>query len=55
MNKSFLIKRKIQKWNKSFIRDRWGNLTNCYWNKMTKEEIEKLEKQLTELDHEKNI
>lgn len=37
------IKMKINKWERSFIRDRWGNLTNCYWNKMTKEEILKLE------------
>lgn len=34
---------KIRKWEKSFIRDRWGNLTNCYWNQMCKEEILKLE------------
>jgi len=33
---------KIKKLNKSFIRDRWGNLTDCYWNKITKEEILKL-------------
>jgi hypothetical protein len=31
------IKQKIRKWEKSFIRDRWGNLTKCYWNKITKE------------------
>jgi hypothetical protein len=42
------LKIKIGKWNKSFIRDRWGNLTNCYWNKMVKEEILKLETQLKE-------
>ena len=35
---------KISKWNKSFIRDRWGNLTKCYWNDMAKEDILKLEK-----------
>ena len=40
------IKYKIRKWEKHFIRDRWGNLTNCYWNKMTKEEILKLESKL---------
>lgn len=40
------IKKKIQKWEISFIRDRWGNLTNCYWNEMTKREILKLEKEL---------
>lgn len=37
------IRIKIKKWGRSFIRDRWGNLTNCYWNKMCKEEILKLE------------
>ncbi len=35
---------KIKKWEKSFIRDRWGNLINCYWNQMVKSEIIKLEK-----------
>jgi len=35
---------KISKWSKSFIRDRWGNLTNCYCNEMAKDEILKLEK-----------
>ena len=33
---------KIRKWYNSFIRDKWGNLTNCYWNQMVKEEIAKL-------------
>ncbi len=37
------IKMKIKKWENSFVRDRWGNLTNCYWNEMCKEEIFKLE------------
>lgn len=37
-------KLKIKKWEQSFIRDRWGNLTKCYWNEMVKEEILKLEK-----------
>lgn len=37
------IKMKIKKWERNFIRDRWGNLTACYWNKMCKEEIFKLE------------
>ncbi len=41
--KPIKIKIKIRKWEKSFIRDRWGNLTKCYWNEMTKEEILKLE------------
>jgi len=40
------IRIKIRKWEKSFTRDRWGNLTKCYWNKMVKEEILKLEAQL---------
>jgi hypothetical protein len=40
------IKKKIMEWERSFIRDRWGNLTNCYWNKMCKEEIIKLESML---------
>lgn len=34
--------KKIKKWEKSFIRDQWGNLTNCFWNKMAKDEITKL-------------
>lgn len=37
------IERRIKKWEKTFIRDRWGNLANCYWNKMAKEEIKELE------------
>lgn len=37
---------RINKLMKSFIRDRWGNLTNCYWNQMVKEDIVKLEKEL---------
>lgn len=40
------IKMKIKQWERNFIRDRWGNLTNCYWNEMCKEEIIKLENQL---------
>jgi len=36
------IKMKIKKWESGFIRDRWNNLTNCYWNEMSKEEILKL-------------
>lgn len=43
MKNKFKNRPKILKWQKSFIRDRWGNLTNCYWNKMVKEEILKLE------------
>lgn len=42
--KRIAISMKIKKWEKSFIRDRWGNLTDCYWNEMVKEEILKLEK-----------
>lgn len=40
------IRMRIKKWEKNFIRDRWGNLTTCYWNKMCKEEIIKLESQM---------
>ena len=39
-------KRKIKKWEDSFIRDRWGNLINCFWNKLAKEEILNLESKL---------
>lgn len=41
------VKRKIRKWETSFIRDRWGNLIPCFWNEMAKEEILKLEKTKT--------
>lgn len=34
---------KISKLRKTFIRDRWGNLSNCFWNEMIKKEIIKLE------------
>lgn len=34
---------RIKKLENSFIRDRWGNLTNCYWNEMIKQDILKLE------------
>ena len=44
------IKIKIRKWKKSFIRDKWKNLTDCYWNEMTKEEILKLETLLLDLN-----
>jgi len=37
------IKIKIKKWQRSFIRDKWGSLTNCYWNSMAKKEIIKLQ------------
>lgn len=37
------IKMEIKKWEKSFIRDKWGNLIDCYWNNMCKEEILKLQ------------
>jgi hypothetical protein len=49
MNKKAEIKVRIQKMKQNFIRDKWGNLTPCYWNEMYKEEILKLEKQLNEL------
>jgi len=42
------IKIKIKKWERSLIRDRWGNLNPCHWNKIAKEEIAKLEKLLDE-------
>jgi len=42
------IKMKIKSWEGSFIRDRWDNLTNCYWNQMAKEEIKGFEKLLNE-------
>lgn len=38
-------KYRINQLKKSFLRDRWGNLTDCHWNKMIKEEILELEKQ----------
>lgn len=44
-----LIRRKIFKWEKSFIRDRWGSLTDCYWNEMVKEEILKLEELINKI------
>lgn len=40
------VKIKIRKWSNSLIRDRWGNLKNCYWNSMVKKEILKLEEKL---------
>ena len=45
MNK-ITIKMKIRKLEKSFIRDRWNNLTNCYWNKIIKDDILKLKNKL---------
>ena len=39
--KLHIKKRKLER---SFLRDRWGNLTKCYWNQMIKEEILKIEK-----------
>jgi hypothetical protein len=36
-------KMRVRKLERSFIRDRWGNLTDCYWNEMIKEEITKNE------------
>ena len=41
------LRYRIMRLGKSFIRDRWGNLTNCYWNQMIKEDILKLEAQIT--------
>jgi hypothetical protein len=41
----FLIGIKIKKLNNSFIRDRWGSLTKCYWNEMIKKDILNLEKE----------
>jgi hypothetical protein len=40
------IKIRINKLKKSFIRDKWGNLTPCNWNQFIKEDISKLEKQI---------
>ena len=40
------IRYKIKRLEKTFIRDRWGSLTNCYWNEMIKEDILKLEAQI---------
>lgn len=40
------IKYRIKRLEKTFIRDRWGNLTDCYWNEMIKGDILKLEAQL---------
>jgi CRISPR/Cas system CMR-associated protein Cmr5 small subunit len=33
---------KLRKLYDSFIRDKWGNLTNCYWNQMIKDDINNL-------------
>lgn len=40
------IKMRIKRLEKTFIRDRWGNLTNCFWNEMIKIDILNLESQL---------
>ena len=45
----FRIKMRINKLEKSFIRDRWGSLTNCFWNEMVKEDILCLEEKLKRL------
>jgi hypothetical protein len=37
--------REIRKWEKSLIRDEWGNLIDCYWNEMAKKEITKLKRE----------
>lgn len=57
MSEIFRIKMKIKKMEANFMRDRWGNLKKCYWNKMYKEDILKLEARLKELEstHIKNI
>lgn len=39
MKKSLSNKIKIRKLEKSFVRDRWGNLTNCRWNAFMKSDI----------------
>lgn len=44
-----MLKLKIKKLEKHFIRDRWGNLTQCFWNEMTKREILKVDKLISEL------
>jgi hypothetical protein len=40
------VKMKIKKLESSFIRDRWGNLTDCFWNNMIKDDIIQLEAQI---------
>ncbi len=50
LKRKFEIKGALRKLNKNFIRDRWGNLTDCYWNEMTKEDILKLEDEYEKLD-----
>jgi len=40
------IKLRIDKLQKQFIRDKWGNLIACHWNQFIKEDIIKLEKQI---------
>ena len=37
-------KMRIKRLEKTFIRDCWGNLTNCFWNEMIKNEIQSLNK-----------
>ena len=37
-------KMRIKKLEITFIRDSWGNLTNCFWNDMIKKEILSLKK-----------
>ena len=36
-------KMRIKRLMNTFIRDKWGNLTPCFWNDMIKKEIESLE------------
>ena len=36
-------KMRLVKLRSSFISDAWGNLVDCYWNEMIKEEILKIE------------
>lgn len=36
-------KMRIERLMNTFIRDKWGNLTSCFWNDMIKKEIESLE------------
>ena len=40
------IKKKIKNLEKTFIRDRWGSLQDCYWKEMIKKDILNLEKQI---------
>lgn len=43
MKEKLRQKLRLVKLRTSFIRDRWGNLVDCYWNEMIREEILKIE------------